>query len=80
MAHRQVLPGHQAGIGLGRLPETQVERLAPAGDERVVIGVLRHEPGRNGSVELIDGAHRVVMMLACGITSTRAYIGEVNET
>ncbi len=55
----------------------QQDRVPSEGKARIVIGIARRESGRNGSIELIDGAHRIVAMLVNGITECDAYIGEI---
>ena len=48
------------------------------GKARTVIGVAHFKSDRHGRIELVDGAHRVVALLANDIESCRAYIGEIN--
>lgn len=46
----------------------------PTNTEASVIGIARCKDNRNGEVEIVDGCHRVIAMLANGIESTEAYI------
>lgn len=60
-----------------KYPEFRLDPVPSTWRARVVIGVARSEFSREGNIELIDGAHRVVALIANGITSSDAYIGEL---
>ncbi len=58
--------------------EFRLDRV-PCGTEAIVIGIARRKPSRDGTVELIDGAHRVVSMLHNNIEQSEAYIAELKN-
>lgn len=58
--------------------EFQLDRI-PTGLTATAIGVAHREPGRDGEIELIDGAHRVVSMLHNNIEQSEAYIAELKN-
>lgn len=58
-----------------KYPEFRLESVPPEGEARIFVGIARSDPNRDGSIELIDGSHRAVAMLANSITSTNAHIG-----
>lgn len=62
-----------------KYPEFRLDSIPPEGEARTVIGIARVEYGQDGTIELIDGAHRVAAMLANGITVSDAYIGQIKE-
>ena len=53
--------------------------IPPKGTARTFICIARSKHNRDGSIELIDGAHRVVSMLAKGIMEADAYIGILRQ-
>jgi hypothetical protein len=55
---------------LSRLPTTMVEST--------IIGVLRTDPSRDGTIELIDGAHRLISMIAAGVDHVPAILAELH--
>ena len=61
-----------------KYPEFRLDSIPSEGKARTLIGIARSESNRDGNIELIDGAHRVVPMLANGIMSSDAYIGELH--
>lgn len=44
---------------------------------RMIFGVARREDNKDGSIELIDGAHRTVSMLHNGITKSKGFVAEI---
>lgn len=50
----------------------------PFNTECRVIGIAHCKDYRNGEIEIVDGCHRVIAMLANGIESTEAYIAELS--
>jgi hypothetical protein len=57
-------------------PEFQLGAV-PDGDLRIVIAVAGAQASRDGTIEVVDGAHRAVAMLAIGITETTAFLAEL---
>ena len=58
--------------------EFQLDRV-PSGSAATVISVARRKPGREGEIELIDGAHRVVSMLYNNMEQSEAYIAKLKD-
>lgn len=56
--------------------EFQVSLNLPPEEARIFVGIAHHKHDRNGKIELIDGAHRVVAMMSGGLTSAKAYIAQ----
>jgi hypothetical protein len=44
---------------------------------RVMFGIARREIDKNGTIQLIDGAHRTISMLHNNISRSKAFIGEI---
>jgi hypothetical protein len=63
-----------------KYPDTFKLDAALPEDLRTIFAVSKSEPGKRGSIELIDGAHRTINMLHNGterITSSNAYVAEL---
>ena len=58
--------------------EFDLSRTPSSELDRIIIGVKRTTGHRDGTIELIDGAHRFVSMVANGVTTVPAYIAELN--
>jgi hypothetical protein len=59
-----------------RYPEFRMGIL-PKGDQATIIAVARECGGRNGTIEVIDGAHRVVAMAGGRVQNTPAFLAEL---
>ena len=57
--------------------EFDIHRRPATDEERTIIGVKHPCEGRQGSIELIDGAHRFVAMVSAGIGEVPAYLAEL---
>ncbi|MBI1923405.1 hypothetical protein HYR99_04050 [Candidatus Poribacteria bacterium] len=68
----------QFGRFANQYPEFQLNRV-PSGEHQRIIGIVRHDPDRDGCIEIVDGAHRVVAMLANNIKQTIAFLGELKQ-
>jgi hypothetical protein len=62
----------------GRYPEFNLARTPKSEYQRTLIGIVRHTPRCLGEIELIDGAHRTVSMLANGTHLAPAYLAELH--
>lgn len=51
------------------------ERKKPTRN-RTLIGILNKKPGKQGSVEIIDGAHRLVAMWTKEVKKTNMFLGK----
>ena len=49
----------------------------PINEKRVIIGIVHCTDNRDGEIEIVDGCHRVIAMLANGIEYSQAYIAEL---
>jgi hypothetical protein len=49
----------------------------PEGDFRIIIVVAQSQVDRDGTLEVVDGAHRAVTMLANGLAETTAFLAEL---
>ncbi len=55
-------------------PEFDLSRIPSDNEKQIAIGVAHSITGRQGSIELIDGAHRVVSMIANDVSYIFAYL------
>jgi len=55
--------------------EFKLDSDLPQNEAKILIGIAQFYSDRDGTIELIDGAHRAVTMLSKGITKSKAYIG-----
>ncbi len=58
-----------------KYPEFRLGKV-PDGEALRIVGVAHQSQGRTGSIELVDGAHRIVAMMHRGVATVPAYIGE----
>lgn len=56
----------------------RINSVPSDGEVRIVIGIAHLKHDRDGEIELVDGAHRAIAMLANRISSSQAYIAELS--
>ena len=61
----------------GQHPEFRLRGPPPPEALRLIIGIARCNDGKDGDVELIDGAHRAISLLHHGITSCEGVIAQL---
>ena len=49
----------------------------PIDEKRMIIGIAHPTDNRDGEIEIVDGCHRVIAMLANGIEDSQAYVAEL---
>jgi hypothetical protein len=62
-----------------KYPEFKLDSVPPQEEAKIFIGIARSDCNRDGSIELIDGVHRAVTILARGIVRSKAYIGALTR-
>jgi hypothetical protein len=65
-----------ASLHATKYPEFRVKEVPPEA-VRIIFGVARMEDDRDGTIELIDGAHRVVCLLFNSISTANGFIAEL---
>ena len=60
--------------------EFRLDSTPSEGKAKTIIGIARSKPERNGSIQVIDGAHRVIGMVANDIHQCWAYLGEFHHS
>jgi hypothetical protein len=59
-----------------KYPEFRMDSL-PDGGQAIIVGVARQSVGRDGTIEAVDGAHRIVAMAGREIQNTSAFLAEL---
>ncbi|HYV39721.1 MAG TPA: hypothetical protein VE988_28795 [Gemmataceae bacterium] len=70
--------GHLASFAefAQKYPEFQNDSV-PQGDQRIIIAIAKTEVSKKGTLEVVDGSHRGIAMLAKKIGSTSAFVAEL---
>ncbi|HEX5324682.1 MAG TPA: hypothetical protein VFW40_12915 [Capsulimonadaceae bacterium] len=58
--------------------EFDLSRQPVSEEKRTIIGVVHRSTDHDGTIELIDGAHRFVSMAANGVTEVPAFLAELS--
>jgi len=62
-----------------KYPEFRLKTVPETVELRTVIAIRRDREGRDGRFQVIDGAHRIVAMLAHGISECPAYVAQLKS-
>lgn len=69
-----------ADAGLAKkYSEFRVNSVPSQGDFRTLIGIAQSVDKRDGSIQIIDGCHRAIAMLANSIMKSDVYIGKLKR-
>lgn len=60
----------------GKYPEFRLDTV-PEDKLATLIAVVNHQHGRRGTIEVLDGCHRVVAMISRGVRETTAFLAEL---